>query len=100
MPGHLRRTKFTAGSTFWLKVTDRLHCVASQPVTFCRWREWGEPLGCLNSFENNFVSSNHRYKPCRAKAGIPALSVPMLKFFHMSLDMKALLGKTLDDHPV
>ena len=75
MPGRAGHTEFAASGT--LKVTNRLQCFPFQPVARCRRGEWDKPLRCLNSFENSFVLSNHRYKPCRAEPITQALSVPM-----------------------
>jgi len=66
MPGHGGQTKFTAGGT--LKVTNRLQCFPFHPVTRCRRGEWRKLLRCLISFENVFVLSIRRHKPCRPKA--------------------------------
>ena len=90
MPEQLGRTKFTAGGASWLKVTDCLHCVTCEPVTGSSRFEWHESLRCLNPFENNFVLSNHCHNRGRTKPTTLALSVPMLKFFHMWLDMNNL----------
>jgi hypothetical protein len=99
MPGHVGQAKFTAGRT--VTVTIRLQCVPFQPVTRCRRSEWDEPSRCLNSFENIFVLSNHRYKACRLKARdhVHHLCQSSM-FFHMSLSIRVLFRNTANDHPV
>jgi hypothetical protein len=46
----------------------RLQCLPFKPITGLQTGECDKLLGRLNSFENVFVLSNHRYKPCRPKA--------------------------------